>query len=184
MKKFLLLVIFAFIIQSCRVLPPQSSKPTKKKDIAEQQILITTNKGEILIAIYPEKAGKPADIFLNLVKNRFYDGMSFFRVLNEDIPYIVQTGDPAIFTNSNNIGYNSGNLKTKVVKNRLNHCFGCLALASDPISNNLSTQFYILLTESDFLNGSDTVIGEVRKGIKVVKQLKKNDYIKYIKIIN
>ena len=67
----------------------------KEKAPAKYQVKLDTTKGEVIIDVARIMSPLGADRFYNLVKNGFFDGASFFRVVTTPRPFIVQFGIPA-----------------------------------------------------------------------------------------
>ena len=175
----LILLFFSWSGISCSsIVPPQKpQRGTRKPLQGEVTILISTTKGEMIGKIYPEKAPEGAKIFLDLVKKGFYNGKKFIRVVKKPFPFLIQTGAP-----QNNPHLSA--FKPKIIPpGNFHHIRGAIALAKDPLSGGVTSQFYILLTDAPYLDGKDTVIGEIIDGMEVAKKIGKEDLVKFIKIL-
>ncbi len=177
MKKIFLLLFF---LPSCTQMVPPTSSHTitqdKPKLPPSVDLVVSTTRGNFLVRIYLNKAGKSAKVFLKLVKSGFYNGRKFFRVIKTPFPYLIQTGAP-----QNNPFY-SKIKPTKAEIGKIHHLRGSLALSTDPVSGGITSQFYILLSDATYLDNKDPVIGEVIEGMRIVEKINKNDYIQYIRI--
>ena len=158
------------------MVPPQRERgknPPPKEDLT---LLISTTAGNFLARIYLSKAPEAGEIFIELVKKGVYNGRKFFRVEKHPFPYLIQTGAPQdnpllSFIKPKKINYKP-----------LPHWRGSIAMAIDPISGGVTSQFYILLSDAPFLDGKDPVIGEIIEGMNVVEKIKPGDRINFIRI--
>jgi len=136
------------------------------------QVEIKTSQGLILVELYPEKAPKTVENFLNYVKTDFYKGTIFHRVVNN---FVIQGG-----------GY-TPDLKAKdtlppipsEAMNGLRNDAGMLAMARTYDINSATSQFYINVDRNLFLNHHKpepdyygyTVFGKVIAGMDVVRKI-------------
>jgi peptidylprolyl isomerase len=82
MRKILIFISVIVLISACAIFKP--SGPVEKK------VLITTNKGDIVVKLYNETP-KHRDNFLRLADSTFYDSLLFHRVIED---FMIQAGDP------------------------------------------------------------------------------------------
>ena len=136
--------------------------------------LIETNRGNITIEVYPEKAPKTVKNFKEYVKNGFYNGLIFHRVINS---FMIQGGgfDKNMMqreTNAPIINESSNRLKNKAYT---------LAMARTNDPNSATSQFFINLMDNGFLNYSGKssskigycVFGSVIEGKEIVDKIGK-----------
>ena len=138
--------------------PPQQVDPDTL-----YQATLKTEKGDIVVDLYPEKAPLAVNSFIFLAENDWYDQITFHRVLED---YIAQTGDPT-GTGYGDPGYSFGvEVDPELTFDRE----GLVALAnSGPESNG--SQFFITLGPAPNLDGQYTIFGEVVQGMEVVEKL-------------
>lgn len=152
--------------------PAQTSShpsPTSSEPIVASQASILTDKGTIVIELYPQEAPNTVQNFLQKAKSGFYNNLTFHRV--ED--WVVQGGDP--------LGNGTGGGSIPVEFNNKPFVIGSVGVASrgDGKTQN-DAQFFITKTDADWLNGQYTNFGMVTSGMDVVKNLKIGDTIKQI----
>lgn len=124
---------------------------------------LVTEKGDILIELYPEAAPLTVNNFLFLAENDWFDGITFHRVLEE---YIAQSGDPS-GTGYGGPGYTFGvETSPDLTFDRA----GLLAMANSGPDTN-GSQFFITYGPAPDLNGQYTIFGEVLEGMEVVESL-------------
>ena len=140
------------------------------------KVKFTTNKGEININLLPEKSPVTVASFVNLVKNGYYNGLKFHRVIED---FMAQGGDPT-GTGMRGPGYRFED----EVNNGLNFSVpGKLAMANAGPGTN-GSQFFITTVPTEWLNGNHTIFGEVVSDadIEVVKLLSNNDVMEKVEI--
>ncbi len=140
------------------------------------KIKFTTNKGEININLLPEKSPVTVASFVNLVKNGYYNGLKFHRVIED---FMAQGGDPT-GTGMGGPGYRFED----EVDNGLDFSVpGKLAMANAGPGTN-GSQFFITTVPTEWLNGNHTIFGEVvsESDLEVVKLLSNNDVMERVEI--
>lgn len=140
------------------------------------KVKFTTNKGEININLLPEKSPVTVASFVNLVKNGYYNGLKFHRVIED---FMAQGGDPT-GTGMGGPGYRFED----EVDNGLDFSVpGKLAMANAGPGTN-GSQFFITTVPTEWLNGNHTIFGEVvsDSDLEVVKLLSNNDVMKRVEI--
>lgn len=129
--------------------------------------VIETNKGIIKAELYTDKAPITTKNFIDLANSGFYNGLTFHRV---ETGFVVQGGDPK----GDGTG-GSGKTISLEINPDLKHVKGALAMARSQNPNSASSQFYITLDETPFLDGSYAVFGKVVSGMDVVEKIKVGD---------
>ena len=140
------------------------------------KVKFTTNKGEININLLPEKSPVTVASFVNLVKNGYYNGLKFHRVIED---FMAQGGDPT-GTGMGGPGYR--------FEDDVDNCLdfsvpGKLAMANAGPGTN-GSQFFITTVPTEWLNGNHTIFGEVvsESDLEVVKLLSNNDVMERVEI--
>lgn len=143
-------------------------------EVKERIAVIETNKGTFKFQLYEEKAPISTKNFIDLAESGFYDGLTFHRY---EPGFVIQGGDPK----GNGTG---GSAKTIPLEVRpdLKHVEGAVGMARSQDPNSASSQFYVTLTETPFLNGNYAVFGIVTEGMDIVKSLRKGDKMIKVKI--
>ena len=126
------------------------------------------NGKEILIELYPEKAPITVANFEKLVKQGFYDGLIFHRVIKG---FMIQGGDPE----GTGIGGSDEKIKGEFARNGVNndlkHTRGVISMARSMMPNSASSQFFIMHEDAPHLDGDYAAFGKVVKGIEVVDEI-------------
>ena len=130
-------------------------------------VTIEMDKGTIKAELYVDKAPITAKNFIELANSGFYDGLTFHRV---EPGFVVQGGDPK--------GDGTGGSEKKIpleINPDLKHVRGALAMARTQDPNSATSQFYITLAETPFLDGNYAVFGKVVNGMNVVDKISVGD---------
>jgi peptidyl-prolyl cis-trans isomerase B (cyclophilin B) len=145
------------------------------------RIVIHTAKGDIEATLFPSKAPVTAANFLNLASRKFYDELTFHRVVSR---FVIQGGDP-LGTGSGGPGYRFEN----EVHPSLTHVnVGTLAMANAGPNTN-GSQFYVTIDSLSqdhvkMLDGSYSIFGQVTKGLDVTTKIAQGDRIRSIQILD
>ncbi|MGH8011054.1 MAG: peptidylprolyl isomerase [Candidatus Binataceae bacterium] len=138
---------------------------------------LDTDKGTIVIELYPKVAPKTVANFEKLSKDGFYNGLTFHRV---EPGFVVQGGDPK----GNGTGGPGYDLPAEIDPNE-HHLRGTVAMARlgdnvNPERRSSGSQFYICLAPAPFLDKQYTIFGGVVEGMDVVDKIRVGDHIKKI----
>ena len=117
------------------------------------------------ICVYPDVAPQSAQNFLNLVRDGFYDGLTFHRIIEG---FMAQGGDPmgtGMGGSDKNI---YGEFALNGYNNTLSHQRGVVSMARSQDYNSASSQFFICYDDVSFLDGQYAAFGEVIEGMEVV----------------
>ena len=128
-------------------------------------IVLETTKGTVTIRLRPDLAPNHVARIEQLVREKFYDGVPFHRVI---AGFMAQTGDP---TGTGEGGSKYPDLKAEFSKEGFKRGTVGMARTSEPDTAN--SQFFICLAPATWLDGQYTIIGEVTSGMDVVDKLKK-----------
>ena len=136
-------------------------------------IHLTTSHGTIILELYPDKAPKTVECFLDYVQERFYDGTLFHRVIDN---FVIQGGgfEPGMHQKPTHPPIQNE------ADNKLRNVRGTLAMARTSDPNSATSQFFINISDNDFLNYTAStpegwgycVFGKVIEGMHVVDRIK------------
>ena len=155
MKKFL----FALIAAVMTAFSAQAYDP-------ENVLVMQLKDGNVLIEMYPELAPNHVARIKELVRQGFYNGLNFHRVIDG---FMAQTGDPR----GNGTGGSGQNLKAEF--NNLHHERGTVSMARAQHPDSADSQFFICFDEAGFLDGQYTAWGKVIEGMEFVDNIKRGD---------
>ncbi|MDE2364999.1 MAG: peptidylprolyl isomerase [Hyphomicrobiales bacterium] len=130
-------------------------------------IVMETTKGRLTIQLRPDLAPKHVKQIETLVKDHFYDGIIFHRVIDG---FMAQTGDP---TGTGGGGSKLPNIPAEFSKEHFGRGTVGMARANDP--NSANSQFFICFADAGFLDGKYTIVGQVTQGMDVVDKINKGE---------
>ncbi|HWS72183.1 MAG TPA: peptidylprolyl isomerase, partial [Thermoanaerobaculia bacterium] len=124
-----------------------------------------TSKGAIDIRFFPEVAPNHVQNFLDLAQKGFYNGTKFHRIIPG---FMIQGGDPNTVSGSPSTwGIGGAPSKLKAEFNSISHKRGIVSMARSQDPDSASSQFFIVVADSTFLDKQYTVFGQVTKGMEV-----------------
>lgn len=154
----------------------KGKKKVAPRDYANTLAVLQTDMGDITLKFYYDKAPKHVENFVDLAANGFYDGTMFHRVIPG---FMVQAGDPLTKKAEDprrpyGTGGNVVNGKEVTVKAEFNdttHRRGVLSMARASDPNSASSQFFIVVKDSPFLDHQYSAFGEVVSGMEVADKI-------------
>ena len=138
--------------------------------MAKNPIVTITMKdgGVIELELYPDIAPLTVENFVSLVKDGFYNGLIFHRVIKG---FMIQGGDPE-GTGMGGPGYSiKGEFEANGVKNDLKHTEGVISMARSMDPNSAGSQFFIMHKDSPHLDGLYAAFGKTIEGMDVVNKI-------------
>lgn len=130
---------------------------------------LQTSQGTITIKFFPEKAPNHVKNFIDLAEQGFYDGVRFHRVI---AGFMIQGGDPNSKTaNRGTWGTGGSGKNVKAEFNDVPHRRGIVSMARSGQPDSASSQFFIVVKDSNFLDGQYSVFGEVVSGMDVADKI-------------
>ena len=127
------------------------------------------NYGEITAELYPEKAPETVENFLGLVKEGFFEGLIFHRVING---FMIQGGGFDVeFKQKRAKAIKCEFITNGFMANDLRHTRGVLSMARTSDPNSASSQFFIMHKDAPHLDAQYAGFGKVVEGIEVVDKI-------------
>lgn len=132
-------------------------------------VTITMSNGEVIKAeLYPEVAPNTVANFVSLVKEGFYNGKIFHRVIPG---FMIQGGCPD-GTGMGGPGYRiKGEFAANKFENNLKHTKGVLSMARAQHNDSAGSQFFIMVADAPFLDRQYAAFGKVIEGIEVADKI-------------
>ena len=131
------------------------------------QATIVTEKGEVVIELFPDTAPTNVNSFVYLAQNGWYDDVTFHRVLDG---FMAQAGDPS----GSGMGWPGYRCGDEIAANRTFDQAGVVAMANSGPNTN-GGQFFITYGPTPHLNAGFTIIGQVISGQEVADSLTRRD---------
>jgi peptidylprolyl isomerase len=132
----------------------------------DDTLILDTSKGRVVIAMRPDLAPGHVARIKELVREGFYDGIVFHRVIDG---FMAQTGCP------HGTGTGGSGHKLKAEFNREPHVRGTVSMARAQDPNSGDSQFFICFEDARFLDGQYTVWGQVTEGMDNVDKIKRGE---------
>jgi len=155
--------LFVLLVCSLFVIPNAYGEEREMKDT---YIVLETTQGSVELRLFPEIAPKACENFTELVKNGYYDGIIFHRVIKE---FMIQGGDPT------GTGAGGDSVWKSSFEDEFNmditfNKAGILAMANSGPNTN-GSQFFITTAPTPWLNQRHTIFGEVISGYDNVRKI-------------
>jgi len=149
---------------------PFNSNSNSSDNMSDRQIaVIETNFGNIVIQLFPDVAPGHVENFVKLAQDGFYDGTTFHRVIPD---FMIQGGDPnSKDEDRSNDGQGGPGFTINAEFSDVPHKRGILSMARAQDPNSAGSQFFIVVKDSNFLDGQYTVFGEVIEGMDVADKI-------------
>ncbi len=157
MKKILNAIVLSAIFILLSALPGQTAD-------LENTLYLDLDFGRVVIKMRPDLAPAHVERIKELVRQGFYDGLKFHRVIPD---FMAQTGDPT----GTGRGGSGRNIFAEFSKTPF-EC-GTVGMARAQDDHSADSQFFICLAPAPYLNGKYTVWGQVTKGMEFVDMIKK-----------
>lgn len=133
---------------------------------AENTLVMELEDGEVEIALFPDKAPKHVTRIKELVREGFYDGLNFHRVIDG---FVAQGGCPQ----GSGMGGSGQNIEAEF--NDVKHVRGTMSMARAADPNSADSQFFICLDAVPYLDNQYTAWGEVVSGMEHVDAIPKGE---------
>ena len=125
--------------------------------------------GNISFELLPELAPETVRNFEKLTKDGFYDGTLFHRVIPG---FMIQGGDPNTKTdNKGSWGMGGPGYNIKAEFSSRSHLRGIVSMARSQDPNSAGSQFFIVTSDSAFLDREYTVFGQVKEGMDIADKI-------------
>ena len=165
---FFLAVIIASVLFGCyMVVSDDFSRVKKVETNLENTLYLDLKYGRVVIRMLPDVAPKHVARIKELVREGFYDGLTFHRVIEG---FMAQGGDPT--------GTGAGGSGKKLpaeFTNKYSNKRGVVSMARAQDPNSADSQFFIVLANSTYLDGQYTIWGYVVDGMEYVDKIAKGD---------
>jgi len=162
-RTFTALTLAAATTAAAATLAPQMAQAA---DDPENTLYMDLKDGRVVIRLRPDMAPKTVARIKVLVRQHFYDGLTFHRVIDG---FMAQGGDPK----GDGTGGSGQNIPAEF--NALKHERGTLSMARAQDPDSADSQFFICFAPAPFLDGQYTAFGQVVQGMEFVDKIKRGD---------
>lgn len=169
--KIKLLSFLLLICLICGLCGCQSGLPYEKEEKlfgTHTAVITIKDFGEVKLELYGDIAPVTVANFVKLIKNGFYDGLTFHRAIEG---YMIQGGDPNADGTGNSATRIYGEFKNNGFENKLTHEKGVISMARSRDYNSATCQFFIMVGDEPRLDGDYAAFGKVVEGMNVIDNI-------------
>lgn len=134
------------------------------QEVKKNRLLkFVTNKGEFVAEMFEDKAPLTTENFISLVQEKFYDGITFHRIIDG---FMIQGGDPT----GTGTGGSEKIIKDEFGEGLVHDSEGIFSMANAG-PNTGSSQFFITLAPTPWLDKRHAIFGKVVEGIELIRSI-------------
>ena len=172
MKKITLILMCILLIACGQKTNETSSQsettPSQEKIMVEMSV---QDYGTMEIELDPSIAPISVENFVNLVKEGFYDGSKYHRIIDG---FMIQGGAPKDEASYAKLKTIKGEFSANGIENPLKHATGVISMARAKDMDSASSQVFICVADAPHLDGMYAAFGKVTKGIEIALQIAKD----------
>ena len=163
-------VIIAFTVRGKKVSTGSTTETIDAAGKHHVEIQVK-NYGTIKVELDGDTAPVTVANFLKLAQSGFYDGLTFHRIIDG---FMIQGGDPKGNGTGGSDETIKGEFSQNGVENNISHVRGTISMARSQDMDSASSQFFIVQSDSTFLDGQYAGFGTVTEGMDIVDQICKD----------
>ena len=148
-----------------------SSDDTKQLSGKHHVVIKVKKYGNIKVELDADTAPISVTNFVNLAKKGFYDGLTFHRIIDG---FMIQGGDPSGDGTGGSDETIKGEFSDNGVENNISHVRGAISMARSSENDSASSQFFIVQSDSTYLDGQYAGFGTVTSGMDIVDKICKD----------
>lgn len=148
-----------------------SSDDTKQLSGKHHVVIKVKKYGNIKVELDADTAPISVTNFVNLAKKGFYDGLTFHRIIDG---FMIQGGDPSGDGTGGSDETIKGEFSDNGVENNISHVRGTISIARSSENDSASSQFFIVQSDSTYLDGQYAGFGTVTSGMDIVDKICKD----------
>lgn len=148
-----------------------SSDDTKQLSGKHHVVIKVKKYGNIKVELDADTAPISVTNFVNLAKKGFYDGLTFHRIIDG---FMIQGGDPSGDGTGGSDETIKGEFSDNGVENNISHVRGTISMARSFENDSASSQFFIVQSDSTYLDGKYAGFGTVTSGMDIVDKICKD----------
>ena len=145
-----------------------SSDDTKQLSGKHHVVIKVKKYGNIKVELDADTAPVTVTNFVKLVQDDFYDGLTFWRIMDG---FMMQGGDPKGNGTGGSGETIKGEFSSNGVDNDISHTRGTISMARSTDPDSASSQFFIVQSDSTFLDGDYAAFGHVTEGMDIVDKI-------------
>jgi peptidyl-prolyl cis-trans isomerase B (cyclophilin B) len=173
----IIILVLVFVLGIVLVKTTFSNNTVKtnndKKDVElmsglHHVVISVKDLGDIKVELDADMAPITVTNFLKLVNDKFYDGLTFHRIMKG---FMIQGGDPTGTGYGGSDEQIKGEFISNGINNTISHVRGTISMARGKYPDSASSQFFIVQSDSTYLDGDYAGFGHVTEGIEVVDKV-------------
>lgn len=165
-------IVILVLILGINILVNKKNKELIKRDLLSGKHYVemtVKDYGQIKLELDADTAPITVTNFINLVNDKFYDGLTFHRIIKG---FMIQGGDPEGTGFGGSSKTIKGEFSKNGIKNDIKHLRGVISMARSGNSyDSASSQFFIMHDDNEELDGLYAAFGKVISGMEVVDKL-------------
>lgn len=158
----------------------QHAKDTSLRTGTVYAVLSIQGYDDVLLELDADTAPITVTNFINLANSGFYDGLTFHRMIKD---FMMQGGDPSGNGNGDNGKTITGEFSSNGHENNISHVRGTISMARGDDPDSASTQFFIVTSDSTYLDGKYAAFGSVVSGMETLDEVMKKYATKEDKLL-
>jgi peptidyl-prolyl cis-trans isomerase B (cyclophilin B) len=175
-KTALVILLLSAVAATSGAAEKKGKKKVAPRDYANTLAILQTDMGDITLKFHYDVAPHHVENFVNLAEKGFYDGTLFHRVIPG---FMIQGGDPLTkkpedprrpYGTGGNV-VDGKEVRVKAEFNETPHKRGVVSMARAGDPNSASSQFFIVVKDSNFLDRQYSAFGEVVSGMEVADKI-------------
>ncbi|MBQ6335012.1 MAG: peptidylprolyl isomerase [Erysipelotrichaceae bacterium] len=176
MKKMKIVLVLIMLFSICACSKKEEVKEESFNEVPEIKTesgetikveMIVKDYGTIVLELYPDVAPLTVSNFASLVKDGFYDGNCFHRIIDG---FMIQGGADT----SGQVANIKGEFASNGFENELKHTKGVISMARAKDPDSATSQFFIMVGNGDWLDGEYAAFGQVIEGYEIVEKIAKD----------
>ena len=168
-RKILIITLVTVILTGCKNLFTYENEHIEYLSGTYYAEMKIKGYGVIEMELDADTAPITVTNFVNLANNKFYDGLTFHRIMEG---FMIQGGDPDHDGNGGSKKNIKGEFSSNGVENNISHVRGVISMARNSVDmDSASSQFFIVQKDSTFLDGEYAAFGHVTEGMEVVDKI-------------
>lgn len=170
----ILLMSVAIVLTGCQKESTQQAEQTQQAQVddfmsGKHHIEINVKDyGCIKVELDADIAPISVTNFMNLAESGFYDGLTFHRIIDG---FMIQGGDPLGNGTGGSQQTIKGEFASNGYENPLSHTRGVISMARSRMKDSASSQFFIVQSDSTYLDGDYAAFGYVTEGMEIVDEI-------------
>ena len=156
------------LLSACGQGDSSGAAPAKDGIGVHHAVISVKDYGDIQIELDGDTAPVTVQNFMDLANAGFYDGLTFHRIMDG---FMIQGGDPNGDGSGGSDQTIQGEFSSNGVENAISHKKGVISMARSQDPDSASSQFFITVADSEFLDGDYAAFGHVTAGQEVADKI-------------